>query len=359
MKLHRDELMLAQIRTRSILFEGLTKEQLKFIIDLGRGLHRWFKAHQHIHIFINISVIVFLLASDFLILLWFPRLFLTSGASSSLGIILLSSILTGSVRGWLIYSIVIFSMHEGAAHKLIFPPKGPLTKLLNWIANNFCRIGGADPIHYAKTHLSHHAKFGTEDDGEFLNFILPHRFWMTLIPFAVIVNFSDFVAHRPLAYSRSRVFSEVIAICYNTLYAYFMVKLFGAFFVLLTLVFFSPNVAFYFDRLRQFSEHNLMPIENQNGARSFGPGFWGLLIGGGPWGQPCHWMHHLVPSIPWYLQIILHIKVTNLLTPKQRKQYFLQPLIGYPRLLWHLWVEPSSFARTVRSTRVDRTTLYF
>jgi len=28
------------------------------------------------------------------------------------------------------------------------------------------------------------------------------------------------------------------------------------------------------DRLRQFTEHNLMPLENKDGSRSFGFGFW-------------------------------------------------------------------------------------
>ncbi len=66
---------------------------------------------------------------------------------------------------------------------------------------------------------------------------------------------------------------------------------------------FLPHVGFYLDRVRQFTEHNLMPLDNPNGSRSFGIGFWGLLVGGGPWGSPCHWEHHLVPSLPWYQQL--------------------------------------------------------
>ena len=50
----------------------------------------------------------------------------------------------------------------------------------------------------------------------------------------------------------------------------------------------APHFGFYLDRLRQFTEHNLMPLDNRSGARSFGIGFWGLFMGGGPWGQPCH-----------------------------------------------------------------------
>ena len=46
------------------------------------------------------------------------------------------------------------------------------------------------------------------------------------------------------------------------------------------------QLGFYLDRLRQFTEHNLMPLDNLNGSRSFGFGFWGMLVGGGPWGTP-------------------------------------------------------------------------
>jgi fatty acid desaturase len=124
-----------------------------------------------------------------------------------------------------------------------------------------------------------------------------------------------------------------------------MIKFFGLVFTLLTLVVFSTHFGFYADRLRHFAEHNLMPLENKNGARSFGLGFWGLLIGGGPWGQACHWMHHLVPGIPWYQQLQLHSYVVKILTPQQREQFMLEPVIGYPKLLWRLWKEPNSFVR--------------
>jgi fatty acid desaturase len=87
-----------------------------------------------------------------------------------------------------------------------------------------------------------------------------------------------------------------------------------------------------------------MPLDNREGARSFGVGFWGLLIGGGPWGQPCHWVHHLVASVPWYQQIRLHFYIQGLLTETQKRQFLLQPVVGYPKLLLRLWTEPNRFA---------------
>ena len=112
-----------------------------------------------------------------------------------------------------------------------------------------------------------------------------------------------------------------------------------------------PHVGFYLDRLRQYTEHNLMPLDNKDGSRSFGLGFWGMLIGGGPWGSPCHWEHHLVASLPWYQQLILHRDLKRILTPAQRKQYLIEPVIGYPRLLWRLLREPSRFQRQAEASR--------
>jgi hypothetical protein len=105
-----------------------------------------------------------------------------------------------------------------------------------------------------------------------------------------------------------------------------------------------PHVGFWTDRLRQFTEHNLMPLENSSGSRSFGIGFWGLLIGGGPWGQPCHLVHHLVPSIPWYQQLLLHRYLVTQLTPRQRAQFLVRPFVGYPLLLWGIVRESRTFS---------------
>jgi fatty acid desaturase len=111
-----------------------------------------------------------------------------------------------------------------------------------------------------------------------------------------------------------------------------------------------PHVGFLCDRVRQFTEHNLMPLDNKNGSRSFGWGFWGMLVGGGPWGSPCHWEHHLVPSLPWYEQLVLHRHLARLLTPKQRQQFLLEPVVGFPKLWWKLVRETRQFAETAQRT---------
>jgi fatty acid desaturase len=137
--------------------------------------------------------------------------------------------------------------------------------------------------------------------------------------------------------------SAVVASTYLLGYSVLTYRRYGLAFVVLAMFVFLPHVGFGLDRLRQFTEHNLMPLENRNGARSFGVGFWGLLIGGGPWGQPCHWAHHLVPSLPWYQQIALHRHLVRFLTPRQREQFLIAPVIGFPRLWWRILRELNAF----------------
>ncbi len=68
--------------------------------------------------------------------------------------------------------------------------------------------------------MVHHAKFGTHDDQEFLNCVLPRRYFLTFLPLAAFINFSDFIIHRPPTYTRSRILSALIATTYNGVYAF-------------------------------------------------------------------------------------------------------------------------------------------
>jgi fatty acid desaturase len=350
MRSHVDEVSLAQEYTRAMPFEGLGREQRAFIRARGQALYRWFRSHQHVHCLISAGVIALLFAVDFFILMSLPGVLLGAGGDATAGRLLLASLVTATLHGWVLYSLTIYSLHEGAAHDVIFPPRGRVTRMLGRVGNNLCRLSGADPVEYSRSHRDHHVRFGTIEDGEFASFVHPRRFWRVLLPFAMFLNFSDFVAHRGLTYSRSRLTSELLTVGGHGIAGHFMAQRFGVAFPIVTLALLAPHVAFQLDRLRQFSEHNLMPVASKDGARSFGPGFWGLFVGGGPWGQPCHWIHHLIPSIPWYQQIALHREVVAILSPRQREQYLLERGVGYPRLLWRLWTETSAFARSRATT---------
>jgi hypothetical protein len=349
MILKHDELALAREYVQSTPAEALTREQMKLIMDRGRELFHWYKEHLPFHYAINIGVMVLLLGGDYLILLELPRLMLADGTVDSLARVVAASLVSGGLHSYLLYSLGVFSMHEGAAHGIVFPGANPVSRAMNWFAGNVCRIAASEPRYYSEHHMSHHAKFGTEGDGEFLNFIQPRRYWLTLLPFAAFLNYTDFIAHRPLEYTRARILSAIVALSYHGAYGLAMTNRFGGLFTILSFVLFLPHVGFFLDRLRQFSEHNLMPLENKDGSRSFGVGFWGMLVGGGPWGSPCHWEHHLVASLPWYQQIRLHFYLKSILTPAQKKQFLLEPVIGYPKLLLRLWREPDRFVAQKRT----------
>lgn len=330
MKLHPEEVALARAYDRQLPFEGLTDEQMRLILERGRALFHWFKSHPRLHLAISSVTLVTIFALDWALLVPLPARLLGDGPSTLRTIA--SAVLVGGLHSWLMYSMGVYSMHEGAAHKLVFPPNGPITRLLHVVSANLARLAASEPKQYAAAHMIHHSKFGTEHDAEFLNFVRPRRYWPTFIPLAFDINYTDFIVHRPLEWTRDRLLSAPFAIPYQGLYAWYAWTHFGWLFTVVAFGVMLPHVGFVADRLRQFTEHNLMPLENKNGSRSFGVGFWGLLVGGGPWGSPCHWEHHLVPSLPWYQQLVLHRYVVSLLTPQQRKQFLIEPVIGFPKL---------------------------
>lgn len=344
MQFHREELESAQRYSGSSTFDELTPDQLRLITEHGRVLRKWFKEHKYLHFAISLSVILFLLIGDYFLLLRLPAFLLPADGGGDARLKLLAALIVGSAHSLVIYSLVVYSIHEGAAHDLIFPPWVPLSYPLSRFAANLCRIGSADPKYYAENHLAHHAKFGTAEDREFLNFVTGRRYWLTFFPFGIFFSATDFIVHRPITITRSRVVSFLCAIVYHLAYGTMMARSYGRLFTYVSLLLVAPHVGFYFDRLRQFTEHHLMPLVNKDGARSFGLGFWGLLVGGGPWGQPCHWLHHLVPSVPWYQQVALHFYVRKILTASQRAQFLLQPVLGFPKLVLRIWKEQKMLA---------------
>lgn len=349
MELRVEELASARQYVAAHDFERLTDEQVTTIVARGRELFHWFKAHPYQHNAINAAVIIFVFVADYLVLMRLPGLFLEPGQTASFGSVLLASAIAGSVHSYLLYSLSSLSLHEAAAHRIVFLGSGRIARAAQRVAANLCRLAASEPDYYATGHMAHHAKFGTEDDAEFLNFVFPRRYYLTFLPLAAFMNFTDFIAHRPPTYTRSRIISAVASTAYSGLYLVLTWQLWGPVFALLTMFVFLPHVGFFLDRLRQFTEHNLMPLENRNGSRSFGVGFWGLLVGGGPWGSPCHLEHHLVPSIPWYQQLSLHRFVKRVMTPRQRKHFMLTPVIGFPLLWWRLVRELHAFHPTSRS----------
>ena len=351
MKLRPEELALAREYSEGRDFAGLSDAQVAAIVGRGRELYHWFRAHPYLHNSITAGVIAFTFVADYLALMHLPGLFLARGGEASVATVVLASAVAGSLHSYLLYAFGSFSLHEAAAHHIGFVGSGPIARGAEKVAENLCRLAAGDPEYYAPDHMAHHAKFGTEGDAEFLNYVLPQRYYLTFLPLAAFINFTDFIAHRPPTYTKSRLLSALCSSTYSGVYLVLTWQRWGAPFALLTMFVFLPHVGFYLDRLRQFTEHNLMPLDNRNGSRSFGAGFWGLLVGGGPWGSPCHLEHHLVPSIPWYQQLYLHRFVKQVMTPRQREQFMLTPVVGFPLLWWRLIRELHAFQPRARASR--------
>ena len=302
MRLHPEEMELARAYTDSHTFESLRPEQIKIVTERGRRLREWFQKHHGLHNLISGLVLAFIFLLDYWALLRMPLWFLPEGRAHSTGIIVLAALLAGSLHSTLMYSLSVYSMHEGAAHKWIFVGRWKLVRAANWMAGNLCRLAACDPNYYSGNHAKHHARFGTESDGEFLNYVRPRRFWITLLPLGAFTNFSDFLAHRAETYTRSRIVTAVFTIAFNGIYAYLAYRAFGGLFTLIAMVLCFPHVGFYLDRLRQFTEHNLMPLDNINGSRSLGCGFWGLRLEADPGvalplGAPSGGWISLVPAV--------------------------------------------------------------
>jgi hypothetical protein len=349
MQIRPEELAMAREYVEAHDFALLTTAQVTAIVARGREFHRWFKAHPYVHNAISTIVLLFIFTADYLVLMRLPGLLLPAGGDAPFAMVLIAATLAGSLHSYLLYSLSSFSLHEGAAHRVVFVGQGALARGAGWLAGHLCRLAATEPDCYAANHMVHHAKFGTEDDAEFLNFVIPRRYFLTFLPFAAFINFTDFIAHRPATYTRSRIISALLSTAYSGLYFVLVYRAWGLLFALLVMFVFLPHVGFYLDRLRQFTEHNLMPLDNRNGSRSFGTGFWGLMVGGGPWGSPCHLEHHLVPSIPWYQQLLLHRFVVLQMTAAQRRQFLIAPVIGFPMLWLRLVRELYAFVPRVES----------
>jgi fatty acid desaturase len=61
--------------------------------------------------------------------------------------------------------------------------------------------------------------------------------------------------------------------------------------------------------------------------------------------------HHLASSLPWFQQLRLHACVRSVMTPPQRKQFLLEPVVGWPKLWSRIVRELYGFRRQAQGTR--------
>ncbi|MCY1014543.1 fatty acid desaturase [Pyxidicoccus sp. MSG2] len=315
-------------------FPSLTKAQLDDLRHKSHALQQEFRAHPVLHDTLNVLLLLGLFAADLLSLTVLP--FLSPWPLSTPGGAALAGVVSGAVHSFLVCGIVTFSVHEGAAHNLIILGRGPVARALRLLANNACRLFLADPVHYAEAHGTHHRSLGTPEDGSFTHFVRFRRLLGALLPLAPMLSHSDYFPWRPREHTRSRRLSVALTNSYLLFCAVLATWLHGPVFMLVALLVVGSWLSFVLDRLRESTEHLFMPLDRANGTRELGLGFWGLLLGGGPWGQPCHLTHHLEPALPWYQQLRLHFFLRRVLTAEQRRHFFPRPVIGVPHLLWRL-----------------------
>jgi hypothetical protein len=235
------------------------------------------------------------------------------------------------LHSFLAYSLTVYTMHEGAGHKRIILGSNTPTKFLSKITNNLSRLFFSDPYHYSQMHPSHHSSLGTERDLAFTQVVEPIRIAKCFLPLAGILPFNDYKIHGDDKINRSGLLSLLIGGVYHSVLIWIASKNHNFYVSLFAIVGIAPWIGFSLDRLRETSEHLLMKSDDLPEARDLGANAWGYLIGGGPWGQPCHLTHHCAPALPWYQQIRLSRFIKQTMTDEQRRHYFVpEGLLSYP-----------------------------
>ncbi|MFP4597435.1 MAG: fatty acid desaturase [Persicimonas sp.] len=340
MKLYESDLQTARTHEARELadFPSLSREQLRAVRARASRLRSWYRDHPFIHHIIALGALLGLFALDAWVLLELPE-YLPWATQTWQGIVLGGG-LAGFLHGYIVYGIVSYSVHEGAAHDLIVQGKGRLANALRLFANHAGRFFLADPVEYRQEHFDHHRHLGSEDDGSFTTFVRLRRLLGSVVPMAPFFTFSDFFPWLPDRYTPSRLLSIGLTLAYVNTFVLLMAPRFGLAYTVVVLFAVGGWISFALDRLRESSEHLFMPLDRTDGTRELGVGLWGMLVGGGPWGQPCHLSHHLAPALPWYQQLMLHrFLKREVLTERQRRAFLLRPVVGYPALLVKLVAE--------------------
>ncbi len=219
----------------------------------------------------------------------------------SSGNMLVDLLLFALVHGILSYSFVIYTLHEGAGHGLF--------RSIEWLEKiyfHLSRIFFADPHYYRRIHNFHHRFLGTEKDGAFTHFVLPLRIIKSMLPGAGILFKNDYKIAQPETITSSTLLSIIIGLSTIILQAVVLKDKFPMTYTIFALLIIGPWISMILDRFRESIEHCNLPSNNHTGSWEMGPTTLGFLIGGGPWGQPCHFSHHIAPDLTWHQQLALH-----------------------------------------------------
>jgi len=291
----------------------LTPDQLQAIDLKAKQLLKESISHPTRHNLLGISVILLLLVIDMLS-------FTLSGTT---GLVVMTV-----VHGFILYSLTNYTMHEGAGHKRIILGNPTLA----FLVNNVSRLYFADPEHYKLGHPSHHQHLGTANDMAFTQMVEPKRIAKSFLPGAGLFEFNDYKIHSGDTWTKSKITSLVIGLSFSAVLFFIGKDHQSPAMLIFMLLVGAPWISFSLDRLRESSEHMLVHSDDLPEARELGNTFWGYVVGGGPWGQPCHLSHHIATSLTWYQQLRLSNSITKIMTLEQRKHFFVEDgFLGYPK----------------------------
>jgi fatty acid desaturase len=331
MKVHEAEVKIWNQARPNLNIMCLTTSQLADLNESARRLLEQSLAHPAIHDFFGAFLVLTLLSLDVF-------------AFSLKGLIGVATMCLG--HGFMLYSLTIYTMHEGAGHKRIIIGRSRLSKMIAFFVNNTSRLFFADPLQYSQVHPSHHRFLGTHLDQAFTHSVLPIRIFKSFLPGAGFLSFNDYKIHSGDQWTVSKLLSMIVGLTYHGLLILVASRQHHVLVASVSALIIAPWIGFSLDRLRESTEHLLMKSDDLPEARELGTGPWGYFIGGGPWGQPCHLSHHLAPALPWYQQLRLSRHLVKILTPEQRLHYFApRGFLGFPKMFARLMKENRNFFR--------------
>jgi fatty acid desaturase len=287
-------------------FTSEQEEQIKAAILIARD---YAKNNPTIHFLLQLFPYLVLFSAWLFVILLLPRLIENT---------LVLTLVLGALHGMIGYQWVIYGMHEGAGHGLFRKRNSQIEKLFNWLAFHSCRLFMADPEFYAKAHKTHHRYLGTIEDQAQTNYVHTRRVLISLLPGAGILFPNDYRIHKGDDLSFSLVVSGLIGGARLALEISLLANYLHWSLVILAFGLIGPWIGLSLDRIRESIEHHLMPADKVWGTRELGLSFMALVIAGGPWGQPCHFTHHLAQDLNWYQQLLLHKKLKTILSSSQQ-----------------------------------------
>lgn len=304
--------ILKKCQGENFTYPEFSEQQNDLLMAKIIDIRNYAKENPKLHIFMQALPYIVLSVAWLFTILILPQLLTNK--------VLLIAVL-GSLHSFIGYQWVVYGMHEGAGHGLFRNRKSKVQRILNWLAFHSCRLFMADPEFYKKAHITHHRYVGTLQDQAQTNYVHNKRVIISLLPGAGILFPNDYRIHKGDENTASLAISGLIGALRLAGEVYLLSPYLKWYWALFALALIGPWVGLGLDRIRESIEHHLMPAHNVYGSRELGVAPMALFISGGPWGQPCHFCHHLAQDINWYQQIWLHFEVKKIMNTKQKEFY--------------------------------------